>query len=109
MEKEPENPFKPSGEALEHLMHAHAYREQNEQQKALMEWELAVQFAPDWAGAHYLRGRILESLSRIEKAREAFAKATSPDPRLRCPSAEEPAIPEGRMRGRKSRLRKNKW
>lgn len=78
-------PFDPQTEALRHLELANINREKNDLAMALFECERAILLAPEWADAHYLRGLLLQSLSRTEEAMAAFQEAARLDPSYQAP------------------------
>jgi uncharacterized RDD family membrane protein YckC len=79
MDTENNSPELPA-EAKWHLEQAYTAEERHELETALRECELALQFAPDCAEAHNLRGLILEGLSRKEESLAAYREAVRLDP-----------------------------
>jgi tetratricopeptide (TPR) repeat protein len=67
-------------EARQHLEQAYLAEEEDDFENALRECDLALQFAPNWAEAHNLRGIVLEALGRAEEAIAAYREAIRLDP-----------------------------
>ncbi|MCP4614343.1 MAG: hypothetical protein GY845_37130, partial [Planctomycetes bacterium] len=81
----------PQQEAVERLRKAYAYKANNEIENALSECEEVNKLAPDWADPHFLRGLLLESLSRDAESEKAFSEAFRLDPSLNSMRS-EPAV-----------------
>ncbi len=62
-----------------HLEQAYIFEEKNDLENALHECELALQFAPDNAEVHNLRGLILVGIGRKEEALAAYREAVRLD------------------------------
>jgi tetratricopeptide (TPR) repeat protein len=67
-------------DARQHLDQAYLAEEEDDFENALRECDLALQFAPNWAEAHNLRGIVLEALDRTEEAIAAYREAIRLEP-----------------------------
>jgi uncharacterized RDD family membrane protein YckC len=73
----------PSAQAASnHLREAEILRREDRLDEALHECDLAVELAPDLAGAHNQRGIVLEQLGRTQEAEDAYRRAVDLDPYL---------------------------
>ncbi len=70
-----EEPSTTPATAQDHLNQAFRYEEKDDPENALRECEAALELDPDLAGAHNLRGVVLEELGRPEEAILAYRRA----------------------------------